>query len=148
MKHLLFEKYRWKLWSSNIRHKEPPFFVLFGFIWSASQFLWCLLQTFLWFCLVNTPVTLDTVNVTLFWEWLNIHTDIYGNTYPLVETKESLIYLGYQKFQAATLFPVHLAFLTQSKVCSLSILKFILLPWFYSFSTKCFSWNDIPAGIF
>ena len=45
---------------------KPPFFVLFGFILSLSQFLRYLLQTFIWFCIVNTPVTLIAVNVALF----------------------------------------------------------------------------------
>ena len=45
---------------------EQPFFVLFGFIESSSQFLRYLLKTFMWFCIANTPVTLVTVNVALF----------------------------------------------------------------------------------
>ena len=46
---------------------KPLFFVLFGvFIADLYLVLRYLLQTFIWFCLLNTPVTLVTANVALF----------------------------------------------------------------------------------
>ena len=63
---------------------KSPFFVLFGFIQFASQFLRYLLQTFIWLCIVNTPLTLVTVHVTLFWECL-----IY--TFPILHTRNKCL---------------------------------------------------------
>ena len=46
------------LYLTALTPMKSPFFVFFGFIYSPSQFLMYLLQTFMWFCIVNTPVTL------------------------------------------------------------------------------------------
>ena len=46
--------------------RKPPVFVLCDLIKFPNQSLRYLLQTFMWFSIVNTPVKLVTLNIALF----------------------------------------------------------------------------------
>ena len=60
---------------------KPPLFCTFWFYLIPKWVFRYLLQTFIWFCLVNTPVTRVAVDVALFWEWLLSVSFLFKNLY-------------------------------------------------------------------